>query len=94
MHINNTFIKNDIIMPMYNLLEYSDNYSMTLGSLWNYHRDEVIDSANENNDANNFRINSKKTAKSKSSEYKTKLIGSRYRLSIKPGSCYSIKIFK
>ena len=31
--INNTFIDNaedlDIVMPMYNLLEYSDNYSMT-----------------------------------------------------------------
>ena len=28
-------------MPMYDLLEYSDNYSMTSGSLWNYHKDEV-----------------------------------------------------
>ena len=31
--INNTFIDNaedfDIVMPRYNLLEYSDNYSMT-----------------------------------------------------------------
>ena len=38
--INNTFIKNaedfDIVMPMYNLLEYKDNYSMTSESLWNY----------------------------------------------------------
>ena len=38
--INNTFIDNakdfDIVMPMYNLLEYSDNYSMTSGSVWNY----------------------------------------------------------
>ena len=43
--INNTFIDNaedlDIVMPMYNLLEYSDNYSMTSGSLWNYYRDEI-----------------------------------------------------
>ena len=38
---------------MYNLLEYSDNYSMTLGSLWNYYRDELIDSAIENNSGNN-----------------------------------------
>ena len=34
--INNTFIDNaedpGIVMPMYNLLEYSDNYSMTSGS--------------------------------------------------------------
>ena len=36
--INNTNIDNaqdiDIVMPMYNLIEYSDNYSKTSGSLW------------------------------------------------------------
>ena len=36
--INNTKIDNakdiDIVMPMYNLIEYSDNYSKTSGSLW------------------------------------------------------------
>ena len=26
----------DIVMPMYNLIEYSDNYSETSGSLWQY----------------------------------------------------------
>ena len=40
----------DIVMPMYNLLEYSDNYSKTSGSLWNDYRDVVNDSANENNE--------------------------------------------
>ena len=30
-------------MPMYNLLEYSQNCSMTSGSLWNYYRDETDD---------------------------------------------------
>ena len=30
----------DGVMPMYNLLEYSDNYRKPTGSLWNYHRDE------------------------------------------------------
>ena len=44
-------------MPMYNLLEYSDNYSMTSGSVWNYQGDEVNDSANEKNNANNYRKN-------------------------------------
>ena len=38
--INNTQVDNakdiDIVMPMYNLLEYSDNYSKTSGSLWQY----------------------------------------------------------
>ena len=36
--INNTRVDNakdiDIVMPMYNLIEYSDNYSKTSGSLW------------------------------------------------------------
>ena len=30
----------DIIMPMYNLIEYSDNYSDSSGSLWQFKRDE------------------------------------------------------
>ena len=30
----------DIVMPMYNLIEYSDNYAKTSGSLWQYYRDE------------------------------------------------------
>ena len=30
----------DVVMPMYNLLEYSKNYKKTTGSLWNYYRDE------------------------------------------------------
>ena len=30
-------------MPMYNLIEYSDNYSKTYGSLWQYYKDEPND---------------------------------------------------
>ena len=37
-------------MSMYNLQEYSDNYSVTSGSFWNYYRDEVKDNENENDD--------------------------------------------
>ena len=41
---NNTQIDNakytDVIMPMYNLIEYSDHCSKTSGSLWQYYRDE------------------------------------------------------
>ena len=33
----------DIIMPMYNLIEYSDNYAKTSGSLWQYYRDKPND---------------------------------------------------
>ena len=39
----------DITMLRYNLLEHSDNYYMTSGNLWNYHRDEISDKASENN---------------------------------------------
>ena len=42
--INNSLVDNaddlDIVMPMYNLIEYSKNYLKTLGSLWTYYRDE------------------------------------------------------
>ena len=34
--------KIDIVMPMYNLIEYSDAYSKTSGSLWQYYRDEPV----------------------------------------------------
>ena len=44
---------------MYNLLEYSKNYSKTSGSLWNYYRDELTDDENDNNGLNNNVINSK-----------------------------------
>ena len=58
--VNNTFISSaediDAVMLMYNLLEYSDNYSNTSGSLWNYYRHEVTDNANENNVAGNYII--------------------------------------
>ena len=37
---NNTQVDNakdiDIVMPVYNLIEYSDNYSKTSGNLWQY----------------------------------------------------------
>ena len=40
-------------MLVYNLLEYSDNYSMTSVSLWNYYRDELNDDENETDDNGN-----------------------------------------
>ena len=44
--INNTGIDNakdiDIVMPVYNLIEYSDNYSKTSGSLWQDYKDVAI----------------------------------------------------
>ena len=63
------------LMPMYNLLEYSDNYSVTSGRLWNYYRDEVNDDSNEDNAAD-IKISNKKTLTGKYFEYKAKSIGS------------------
>ena len=44
--IDNAYIDNaqdiDIVMPMYNLIEYSDNYSKTSGSLWQYYMIQMI----------------------------------------------------
>ena len=56
------------------LLEYSDIYSTTSGSLRNFYRDEMNDDENENYNANNM-INKNKTIASKSFENKTKIIG-------------------
>ena len=43
-HINNEHVDNadnlDIVMPMYNLIEYSNNYSDTSGRLWQFKRNE------------------------------------------------------
>ena len=39
-------------MPMYNLIECSDNYSDTSGSLWDFKGDEIVDNANVTNDDN------------------------------------------
>ena len=45
--INNTDIDNahdiDIVIPMYNLIEYSDNYSKTSRRLWQYYKDDLND---------------------------------------------------
>ena len=42
-------------MPMYNLIEYSDNYSKTSESLWQYYRDESSDNL-ENSESFKFKI--------------------------------------
>ena len=62
-------------MPMYNLLEYSDNYSTISRSLWNYYTDEVSYDESEN-DAHVNMVNNNKITTSKSLEYKTKMTGS------------------
>ena len=62
----------DIVIPMYNLLEYSKNYEKTSGSLFNYYRDEPKEhTIGDGNNAINISIRN-----SKSFDYKTKIIGS------------------
>ena len=57
--INNTQTDNtkdiDIVMPMYNLIEYSDSYAKTTGSLWQYCKD--IPARNDNNEITVFARN-------------------------------------
>ena len=61
-------------MPMYNLLEYSKNYRKTIGSLYNYYRDELSD----DNDNGNF--GNTKVVNSKVFKYKNKIIGNTYNV--------------
>ena len=70
----------DVVMPMYNLMEYSKNYWKTTGA-WNYYRDELSDDANNNN------LN-KNVISSESFKYKTSITGSTCKVGI------TIKIFK
>ena len=53
-HKNDEHVDNahnlDIVMPVYNLIEYSDNYSDTSGSLWHFKRDKQ--NMNNGNPAN------------------------------------------
>ena len=74
--INGKLVENaenlDIVIPMYNLLEYSKNYEKTSGSLFNYYRDEPKEHAlGVGNYAVNISIRN-----SKSFDYKAKIVGS------------------
>ena len=64
----------DIVMSMYNLLEYSKNYRKTTGSLYNYYRDELSD------DRNNDNFGNIKVVNSKAFKYKNKIIGNTYNV--------------
>ena len=72
--INNTQIDNakeiGIVMPMYNLIEYSDNYFKTSRSLWHYCRHKpflnadgtIGDFPTDNNNSALFKLKKKKIA--------------------------------
>ena len=61
-------------MPMYNLIEYSKNYRKTMGSLWNYYRDDLTE------DTNNINFLNKNLINSESFKYKTSITGSTYNV--------------
>ena len=77
--INNTQIDNaefiDIVMPMCNLIEYSDNYWKTSGSLWQYYKDipvlnnngNIIDFTS-NNTTDSFKFEAKITGQTNDGE--------------------------
>ena len=71
-HINDEHIKAaenlDILMPMYNLIEYSDNYTDSSGSLYQFKRDESA----MNNDENPLNVASDNST---SFKYKVSLLG-------------------
>ena len=46
----------DVIMPKYNLIEYTDNYSKTFRSLYQFHKDEPKNSIT---DSESFKFKSK-----------------------------------
>ena len=55
----------NVVMTMYNLLEYSKNFRKTTGSLWNYYRDELSNPLSSN---------------SESFKYKTSITGNTYNI--------------
>ena len=64
----------NITMPMYNLIEYSDNYSDTSGRLWDFKRDEIVNDAYVTNYDNTPSV-----------KYKASIIGNTETNGIKNG---------
>ena len=59
--------KIDVVMPMYNLIEYTNSYLKTSGRLWQYYRDEpaldnnvnIIDFPDDRNNSDSFKYKQK-----------------------------------
>ena len=60
-------------MPLYNLLEYSKNYRKTIGSLYNYYRDELTNDRNDN-------FANRNVVNSEACKYKNKITGNTYNV--------------
>ena len=89
LHINHEYVEKadilDVAMPMYNLIEYSDNYSDSSATLYQFKRDEPT-AADNNDDYQNITFvaaaaaasaNAGSIFGSKLFEYKFNLIGNR-----------------
>ena len=63
----------DIVVSMDNLLEYSKNYRKTIGSLYNYYRDELTNDGNDN-------FANRNVVNSNTFKYKNKIIGNTYNV--------------
>ena len=57
----------NVLIPMYNLLEYSKNYRKITGSLWDYYRDEPSNPLSSD---------------SESFKYKTSITGNTYNVGV------------
>ena len=111
--INNVLIDNaedlDIVMSMYNLLEYSKNYRTTTGSLWNHYRDEPNNPPLNDDDSSTINYNADPITNSESIKYKSIITGKtsnanqengenteqeNTKIKKKSWNCCSIKILK
>ena len=76
--INNVLTDNeylDIVMPMYNLLEYSNNYRKTTRSFWNYYRDEPNNPPLNDDDPPTINYDADPITNSESFKYKSSITG-------------------
>ena len=89
LHTNDEYVEKadilDVAMPMYNLIQYSDNHSDSSATLYQFKRDEPT-TADDNGNYQNITFaaaaaagcaNAGSTFGSKSFEYKSNLIGTR-----------------
>ena len=68
----------DVIMPMYNLIEYSKNYKKTTGILWNYYRDEPSNPLSSNSES--FKYKTSITKNTYNSMMQIKLVKVKLKL--------------
>ena len=76
--INNVLTDNEdlnIVMPMYNFLEYSNNYRKTTRSFWNYYRDEPNNPPLNDDDPPTINYKADPITNSESFKYKSSITG-------------------